>query len=127
MDGSPEYNTYSAISLATTPSSAGADWNVTYPDGTISFYGYRYGNQTGLDRFYTNYLSWVKDPQGRQMTFNYLTTNNVVLLTSVVDYDNRTNLFIYDTNFLYQVSRVIDPYYCNVSRSAVVTGHCPYH
>ena len=110
LDGSPEYNTYSSI-IHTTPSPNGSDWTVTYPDGRHCYYYYRSGPPScGIACYYTNYLSSITDPQGRQINFNYTKTNGVVLLTSVVDYDYRTNLFIYSTNFNYPVSQIIDPY-----------------
>src|SRR5690348_9990850 len=59
---------------------------------------------------YTNYVSQFLDPQARPLTFNYTTNGGVVLLVSMVDYDNRTNFFLYDSVFTNQISTVVDAY-----------------
>src|SRR5258708_2806477 len=116
----PEYHTYSTMT-AGHGEKCGANIDVTYPDGTQCHYNFNVRCTTNFlptDGEWTNYLSSMQDPQGRTVVFHYTTNEGTwsiagignVLLTSVVDYDNRTNLFFYDSVFTNQISAIVDPY-----------------
>jgi YD repeat-containing protein len=107
----PEYNTYSRLSHNLV-SSCGTSFSITYPDGTIYQYGYRpcvFCSGT-CDLPYTNYLNLITDPQGRTLTLNYDNSTGIILLTSLVDYDGRTNYVYYNSTFPTNISTIVDAY-----------------
>ena len=111
-DNTPEYNTYSKMLAGHVGNSCGTSFTITYPDGSKHFYSDRACPCPNyvLDCSLRNFITYIRDPQGRQINFYYSTNTGAFLLQKVVDYDNRTNLFIYDTTFSNQVSQIIDPY-----------------
>ncbi|MBM3883652.1 MAG: hypothetical protein FJ387_28755, partial [Verrucomicrobia bacterium] len=58
------------------------------------------------------FLKHRRDPQGRQLTFNYnACPSGFILLTSVTDADNRTTSLYYDNqSWPNRITRVVDPF-----------------
>src|ERR1044071_3750087 len=107
-DTTPEYSTYSTMAeTGNFHTACGYDFTISYPDGSRR----EYKASSCSGNFYVRkYLSAIVDPQGRRTVLNYVTNSGTLLLNSLVDIDNRTNLFVYDTIFTNQLSQVIDPF-----------------
>ncbi len=71
-----------------------------------------YGLTTTIGGVTRYFLTKQADPQGNAFTFQYLETNNTIVLSSVTDVDNRTLTFQYATAGIYSnvITKVIGPY-----------------
>lgn len=83
-------------------------FKVLYKDGSVAQFTHLRTNLVGeLEAFLTSNA----DRTGKGVvTLNYQTTNSVVQLASVVDASGGTNIFRYDTNNVWLVTEIENPY-----------------
>lgn len=101
-----QYQTHSKLTLAN-PSPV--VFQIEYPNRAINTFDYAFEFDSGITNYY---LTKQSDPYGRVMQFDYTTTNSMVLLTNIVDFDGKSCPLSYTlvggTNYL--LTSIQDPY-----------------
>jgi RHS repeat-associated protein len=105
-------------------------FRIFHSDGSVDRYGITYWRSNGLSGYYEEeaLLTQRTDPLGNSVNLIYqLYTNSTIgvclRLSQVVDYDNKTNTFVYVSNTSGTIQQIISPYNQTASFAYNSTGN----